>query len=114
MIWVDLYSSNEGLRGFTIEGHAGMAPHGEDVVCAGVSAVAQTALLGLEAYLPGGFAWNLEADGRIRCFLVDRLSPEDRRVSEIILGTLRLGLEAIENSYGEYVKIREQRTEIRE
>lgn len=33
----------------TITGHAGAAPKGQDIVCAWVSAVYQTALLGLEA-----------------------------------------------------------------
>ncbi|MBT9258642.1 MAG: ribosomal-processing cysteine protease Prp [Clostridiales bacterium] len=32
----------------TVEGHAGMAPKGADVVCAAASAIAQTAVLGVE------------------------------------------------------------------
>lgn len=32
-----------------VKGHAGYAPHGQDIVCAGVSAILQTAVLGLEA-----------------------------------------------------------------
>jgi uncharacterized protein YsxB (DUF464 family) len=111
MIRVDLYSSDEGLRGFRIQGHAGAAPAGEDVVCAGVSAVAQSALLGLDAFLPGGFDWDLRADGRIDCFLARALSPEEGRVAEIILGTLRLGLESMESSYGKYIKIMNRRRE---
>ncbi|MDR1205006.1 MAG: ribosomal-processing cysteine protease Prp [Peptococcaceae bacterium] len=111
MIRVDLYSSDEGLRGFRIQGHAGAAPSGEDVVCAGVSAVAQTALLGLDAFLPGGFGWDLRADGWIDCFLVRELSPEEGRVSEIILGTLKLGLESIESNYRKYIKIKNGRRE---
>jgi uncharacterized protein YsxB (DUF464 family) len=111
MIRADLYSSDEGLRGFRIQGHAGAASSGEDVVCAGVSAVAQTALLGLDAFLPGRFEWELRADGWIDCFLAARLSPEERKIAEIILRTLELGLKSIEDSYGEYVKIRNGRRE---
>lgn len=32
-----------------VSGHAGHAAYGEDIVCAAVSAIVQTALLGLEA-----------------------------------------------------------------
>jgi uncharacterized protein YsxB (DUF464 family) len=88
-----------------------MASSGEDVVCAGVSAVAQTALLGLDAFLPGGFDWRMRADGRLECFLIKKLSDEGQKASAIILGTLKLGLESIENSYGKYIKIRNRRRE---
>lgn len=32
-----------------VKGHAGYAPHGRDIVCAAVSAILQTAVLGLES-----------------------------------------------------------------
>ncbi|TLM99480.1 ribosomal-processing cysteine protease Prp, partial [bacterium] len=35
------------ITGFTLEGHARVAPHGEDLVCAAVSMMAQSVLLGL-------------------------------------------------------------------
>ena len=49
------------LVGFIIKGHAGFADHGEDIVCAGASAIAQSALLGLQDLLAIGctFAENL-------------------------------------------------------
>ena len=36
--------------GFIVEGHAEFAPHGQDIVCAGVSAIVQAAILGIEHY----------------------------------------------------------------
>ena len=44
MIWVH-YARGEGEHELTINGHAGYAEHGKDIVCAGVSAIA-FALLG--------------------------------------------------------------------
>lgn len=32
-----------------VKGHSGYAPHGQDIVCAAVSAILQTAVLGLES-----------------------------------------------------------------
>lgn len=42
------YSANAGEVVLTIKGHANYAEHGQDIVCAGVSAIIQTAILGLE------------------------------------------------------------------
>jgi uncharacterized protein YsxB (DUF464 family) len=109
MIWVDLYVSEEGVYGFKIKGHAGMAPQGEDVVCAGVSAVAQTAILGLNAFLPGDFCWEIKEDGYMACFILEGASAERRKASRIILETLKLGLESMGESYGEYLRIRNRR-----
>lgn len=39
-----------GSTGFTLEGHAEYAEHGHDIVCASVSAIAQTTLYGLLLY----------------------------------------------------------------
>ncbi len=36
------------IKGFYLSGHADYGPKGQDIVCAGVSALAQGALLGLE------------------------------------------------------------------
>jgi uncharacterized protein YsxB (DUF464 family) len=36
-----------------VKGHAGYAPHGQDIVCAAVSAIVQTAVLGLESIAAG-------------------------------------------------------------
>jgi len=46
-----LESKSGELQGFIVEGHAGYAPAGEDIVCAGVSALVQTAVAGLKHFL---------------------------------------------------------------
>lgn len=35
-------------KGFTVSGHAGYAPHGQDIVCAAVSTILQGFLLSIE------------------------------------------------------------------
>lgn len=41
MIQVHFFSSGEALTGFSVSGHAGYAPHGEDIACASVSSAVQ-------------------------------------------------------------------------
>ncbi|MBP5288471.1 MAG: ribosomal-processing cysteine protease Prp [Clostridia bacterium] len=40
MIRAEFSVSEQGIRGFTLSGHAGLAPAGSDVLCAAVSAMA--------------------------------------------------------------------------
>lgn len=42
------YSAKPGEVVLNINGHANYAEHGQDIVCAGVSAIIQSAILGLE------------------------------------------------------------------
>jgi uncharacterized protein YsxB (DUF464 family) len=41
--------SKDGYIEIVADGHANSAPHGQDIICASVSAILQTAILGLEA-----------------------------------------------------------------
>lgn len=42
-------NAESGNMTIEVKGHAGYDAHGRDIVCAGVSAILQTAVLGLEA-----------------------------------------------------------------
>jgi uncharacterized protein YsxB (DUF464 family) len=44
-------NSDQAMIGFSVTGHANTGPHGQDIVCAGVSALTQTAVLGLDRQL---------------------------------------------------------------
>jgi len=46
MIRIVVHRDEDGDT-LTINGHANFAPHGKDIVCAAVSAIYQTAILGL-------------------------------------------------------------------
>lgn len=39
----------DGYMAIEVDGHADYAPHGQDIVCAGISAIIQTCALGLQA-----------------------------------------------------------------
>lgn len=41
--------ATDGFLSLTVSGHSEAAPKGQDVICAAVSAITQTALLGLQA-----------------------------------------------------------------
>ncbi|KAB2952327.1 ribosomal-processing cysteine protease Prp [Heliorestis acidaminivorans] len=98
------------ILGFETKGHAGSAPAGQDVVCAGVSALTFTAVNGLEHFL-GATATEVEAPepGELRCILKIPLNQNDSKVAQIILETMLLGLEQIQEAYPAYVKVQKRR-----
>ena len=104
MITITINRTNNEITGFTVDGHAKFKPHGEDIVCAAVSVLTQTALLGLGQYIVG-IDYEIEASGHLECKLPG-LNEVDGIRAEAILETMVLGLKNIEKNYPGYVEIR--------
>ncbi len=85
------------LTGFEISGHAGYGCAGDDIVCSAVSALAQTALLGLLEYVPKEVVYQLD-DGFLSVHL-----KKSSQSSHIILHTMELGLQHMAMQYSEYI-----------
>ena len=84
---------------FEMTGHAGFAAGGADVVCAGVSAIAQTVIGSLED-LAGITPGYILEDGHIKCTVT---YPEDREQAvkvATLMGSLWIGCIQIQDSYG--------------
>jgi uncharacterized protein YsxB (DUF464 family) len=97
MITITMHrDKRDRYTGFTIKGHADYDEAGSDIVCAAVSALSQTALLGLIQYASQDVPYEVN-DG----FLSVQVKPCE--ASQIILGTMVAGLEQIVRQYGEYV-----------
>ncbi len=98
------------LEGFQVSGHAGYAPAGEDIVCAGVSALVQAAVCGLEKFLntpPDVQKVTWGEEGIIfKVGLPHSLSVQEKERAKVILETLELGLRGIAKSYPDYVRVR--------
>jgi uncharacterized protein YsxB (DUF464 family) len=105
MIKVSVFQDQAGIQGYEVKGHAGYAEAGQDIVCAGVSAVTHTALLGLEKYLPNRFQYQINQGGFMKCELATGLAPEEFHIAQVILATMLLGLKSIKAEYGNYIEI---------
>lgn len=92
----------------TLEGHAGTAVYGHDIVCAAISALCQTAALGLikVANINAKFSRD-ELKGYFGITLPEKLTPEQRHDADIILETMMTGLRDIEKGYPKYIKTEE-------
>ncbi|MGI6469616.1 MAG: ribosomal-processing cysteine protease Prp [Syntrophomonadaceae bacterium] len=107
MITVSIEYRDEQIVAFTITGHAGYAAPGQDIYCAGVSAIAQTAVLGLARHLSTGPQVQIvEGENNLlQCSLPVDLSSDDRYKAQLILSTMEAGLLSMQEAYPQYVKV---------
>ena len=109
MVETEIFEDGAGrIISFRINGHAGYASSGEDIVCAAVSALAQTAVLGLSCYLAAKPLVVLR-DGLLTCTLPPMLTAVEGEQAEVILRTMYLGLTEIERNYQQYVQVKKRR-----
>lgn len=105
MIQVQVFQNKSVIRGFEVSGHAGYEAKGQDIVCAGVSALTQTALLGLEKFVPGHYQYEICQEGYLKCRLDTDIDNQKLKDAQVILETMLLGLESIQEQYGDYIVI---------
>lgn len=106
MIKVHIVRDKEGfIWEFTVEGHAGAARTGRDIVCAAVSAIAYTGLGALQEL--AGIENYVERDGYIKCNIPSDIAQEKKPMVKIILDTMAIGLKQIRYtpSYKRYISI---------
>ena len=89
--------------GFELTGHAEQGAYGEDIVCAGISAITETALLGVTDVLKLDAAWTHE-EGHMRCELSRETSPEDMAKAAIVFNTMIAGLTSLQRAYPKSLK----------
>lgn len=110
MIKAEIFYHDSIIKGFIIQGHAGMAEKGQDIVCASVSVLGQTAVLGLNSHLADQPPhWCVDEEGYMECWIPEEISPLNLEKSQIILNTIELGLLSIEEGYEQYLKVIKRR-----
>ena len=100
MTTVTFLTEESRIIGFEVSGHSGYADAGEDIVCAGVSSLTDSAYLGITEYLHRKVR-SIDSSGKLQLMLEGR--PDER--TEAILETMLLGLTAIAEAYPRAVRI---------
>lgn len=98
MIKVTYVTNNGKFVSFLVEGHAQFAKKGEDLVCAGVSAIAIGGLNALTA--PDDFEIEVN-DAHVSVKALKEIKSHD----EIVLQSVLIQLETVAESYPKFVKI---------
>lgn len=106
MIDVQVRRVHGRVTGFTVHGHAGYAPRGEDIVCAAVSALTDTVTLSLLRL--AGVAVRVEArEGHLACSLPEVLEDDAAERADLLINTLLLGVEEIARAYPGRLRLRD-------
>ncbi|WP_440112009.1 ribosomal-processing cysteine protease Prp [Paenibacillus sp. QZ-Y1] len=105
MIIVQVFRNDDGsIERFSIKGHANFAKRGEDIVCAGVSAVTVGTVNSIETLT--GIEMDTEMkNGFLSASLPVLEGDESSPKVQLLLESMVLMLTDIADSYGKYIKI---------
>lgn len=107
MIIVSINRNKDGrIKEFSINGHAGFEKAGKDIVCAGVSAISGTAIIGLERLLGTNPIIALDSEkAHLKCRLPEDISEENKKNAQIILETMVLGIRDLCERYKKFIRL---------
>lgn len=92
---------NNEIISFAVKGHAGYAPHGEDIVCAAVSALVQTTVLGIAENI--GLEPEVTVkDGYLGCEL-PAMNEKEKELVYLLVEVMLTGLREIKKQYPKYL-----------
>ena len=100
MIDIQVRTHTQKVRGVLVTGHGG-GRTGSDIVCAAVSAVAETALAGMLHYDNEGIDWEMREG-----FISIQMRDSADETLDTILTTLIIGLRQIAKEHPERIRLR--------
>lgn len=110
MINITLTKQDDGeLHSCKVEGHAGYAKNGEDVVCAAVSILVRVAVLQLQEWKKSSESFKVSLDCKQRGLVEFSVMQFDGQLSKglaHLFDFLKLGFESIACEYPSYVKFK--------
>ena len=104
-------SEDRGIRTFTISGHSGYGQEGQDIICAAVSALGQTAIAALEELTDVDIEYEIDDDkAYLHCKVILPDDVEDREYikAQTIIDSFELGCRYTRDSTKkEYIRIKD-------
>ena len=110
MTTVKIKKKNNDIICVECSNHTGFAEYGKDIVCAGVSSITQTAVLGIKELtnLKHNFVID-EKLGYLKLELIDiENNSADYKNAQIILKTMYLGIKNLQEQYPKYIKLEDK------
>ena len=104
MITINIVRDKSGfIWQYIVEGHAGFAEEGKDIICSAVSTVAYTGINALDE-LVGIKNYGIE-NGYMICSVPTDILPELKEKVSIILETIVVGFRQLQLTYEDYVSV---------
>jgi len=106
MTQVKIRRKNGKIIKVACDGHTDYGEEGEDIVCAALSSIVQTAVLGLMAVARIDVSYKVDAkEGLLELTLPEKLTDAERNNADMILETMFLGIADLNSEYGKYIKL---------
>lgn len=102
MVKVKVLIHQNQITDVEITGHANSGPHGQDLVCAGVSSIGVGMLNALSELAPDSTKLEMKA-GYIRIQVLDSSSDV-----QLLLKSLLIQYRTMESSYSKFIKIQQE------
>lgn len=109
MTSIKVVKQNNSIAEVICDGHTGYGVEGEDIVCAALSSIVQTALLGLLQVAMVNVNYEIrEIDGYLRITIPDDIDKESRKNCDIILNTMLLGVSDLYQGFSDFIELEVQ------
>lgn len=82
-----------------VRGHANYAPHGQDIVCAGVTALTQTLVESLETLTGNEIKYDM-SPGRVD---IEIMNPDED--AQLLTDSFLVGIEMIVDEFPEHIRV---------
>jgi uncharacterized protein YsxB (DUF464 family) len=103
---VKFFRENDGFFKIICDGHTDFGVEGEDIVCAALSSIVQTAVLGVLqiAAVSADFKRD-EKRGYLELTLPKNITERQRHDANVILNTLYLGVADLYSGYSDFIEV---------
>ena len=106
MTKVRIQKHNGSIVSVECDGHTGYGVEGEDIVCASLSSVIQTAVLGIMRIVGVNIAFETDQkDGYLYAMLPKSMSKSQEHDADIILRTAYLGVSDLYENFSDYISL---------
>lgn len=106
MVKVKFSKQDDMFVGVECSGHCEYAEEGADIVCAALSSVVQTAVLGIMHIVGVNIAYEVDAqDGYLYAMLPKQLSKSQAHDADVILRTAYLGASDLYENFSDFISL---------
>lgn len=92
--------------GVECSGHCDYADAGEDIVCASLSSIVQTAVLGIMSIVGVNIGYEVdEKEGYLKAILPKQLTSEQSHDADVILKTAYLGVSDLYENFSDFISL---------
>ena len=105
MTRVEISRKNGHIVRVYADGHTGYGVEGEDIVCACLSSILQTALIGLLKVAGIQPEYTIVECSAVMEIKIPELSEKDRHNADVILETMLCGIADLNEGYSDFIEL---------